>query len=481
MGAGLDKNAKIIIMSLQGKTIILGVCGGIAAYKAPDLVSGLRKLGAEVHVLLTENAKNFVSPLSLEVMSGNKVLSSNWNLDSNDPSYIPHIKYAQIADLILVAPATANAIAKMTMGLSDEILFDTILATQAPILVAPAMNSNMWTHPTVRRNLEVMMSMGYEIIEPDSGDLACGTQGVGRLAEIETIIKRSKKAVMNSKKPQGKSLNALADIEEIINDKPEAKQEGFFSRVFNKQSKPKQNFSDIVHQPNSRLLGKKVLITLGATREKIDAVRYITNHSSGKMGLALVKEALNRGMQVELITTITVNEEWVDRVTLVPVESHEDMLNALRERFLVEYNPDPAWALIMVAAVADFKPVYSYDQKIKKNPNNQNLVFELEQTSDILAEITSLKQESQVAIGFSVETENPIENAHRKVYAKNLDFIVANSPSAFGADEAEVSFVFAEKYQGLMDLEQYFGSISKQVIAINIFDNLEKLTAQKLV
>jgi phosphopantothenoylcysteine decarboxylase / phosphopantothenate---cysteine ligase len=460
-------------MSLQGKTIIIGVCGGIAAYKAPDLVSGLRKLGAEVHVLLTENAKNFVSALSLEVMSGNKVLSSNWDSSASEPGSIPHIKYAQIADLILVAPATANAIAKMTMGLSDEILFDTILATQAPILVAPAMNTNMWTHPTVRRNLEVMISMGYEIIEPDSGDLACGTHGLGRLAEIETIIKRVKKVVTTQKKPQGKGLSTLADIEEI----QAPKSESFFSRVFNKQTK--QNSSQIVHQSNSTLIGKKVLITLGATREKIDAVRYITNHSSGKMGLALVREALNRGMQVEVITTIPINEDWVDRVSVISVETHDEMLNALRQRFLAEYTSDPAWALIMVAAVADFKPVYSFDQKIKKDPNNQNLVFELEQTSDILAEIASLKNDLQVAVGFSVETENPIENAHRKVRAKNLDFIVANSPSAFGADDAEVGFVFSSNYQGLIDTEQSFGNISKQVIAINIFDNLEKIARLK--
>ena len=462
-------------MSLQGKTIILGVCGGIAAYKTPDLVSGLRKLGAEVHVLLTENAKSFVSPLSLEVMSGNKILSLN--LDPEDPSYIPHIKYAQIADLILVAPATANAIAKMTMGLSDEILFDTILATQAPIIVAPAMNSNMWTHPTVRRNLEVLISMNYEIIEPDSGELACGTQGVGRLPEIETIIKRTKKAIISSKKSQGKGLNTLAAKEEISFEEPEIKSESFFSKVFsfNKQQKPTQNFSEIIHQANSALLGKKVVITMGATREKIDAVRYITNHSSGKMGLALVKEALNRGMQVDLISTIPINEDWVDRVNLISVESHEQMYNAVQERFLGADENNPASALIMVAAVADFKPVYASDQKIKKDHHGQNLVFELEQTSDILAEIAIQKKDFQIAIGFSVETEDPIQNAHRKVSVKNLDFIVANSPSAFGADFADVSFVFSEKYRGLLDIEQSFGSISKQVIAINIFDNLEKL------
>lgn len=462
-------------MSLQGKIIILGVCGGIAAYKSPDLVSQLRKLGAEVHVVMTENAKNFTTALSLETMSGNRVLSSNWINAENNPGVIEHIRLAQIADLVVVAPATANAIAKMTMGVSDEILYDVILATKAPILVAPAMNTNMWEHATVKRNLEVLVSMGYEIIDPDSGELACGTYGAGRLAETETIIKRIKRSVLHAKKPQSESQATLAT------NKPE----GFFTKVFNfgKQEKSKQNsLEQIQVLPPGNLSGKRVIITMGATREKLDPVRYVTNHSSGKMGLALVEQALGQGMQVELITTIPVNEPWADEVNITRVESHAEMLHAVLEKFIVHpYNPSPADVLIMVAAVADYKPVTSSDHKIKKEADSDsNLILELEKTADILKEVSKIKTQDQIVVGFSVETENALENAKKKVVSKGLDLIVVNSPDAFGVDVAEVSLVFASEYADHLPQENHLGKLDKHLIAENILQAVSKIIDLKL-
>lgn len=362
-------------MNLKGKTIILAITGGIAAYKTVQLVSDLKKLGAELHVVMSKNAGKFVAPLSLEVMSENKVIGGQ-----SSEGEIDHIKLAGKADLVLIAPATANCMAKLATGISDEIIFDLVLATKAPIMIAPAMNTNMWQHAITQQNYRKLKSIGYHFIDPEHGELACKHVGQGRLAEFDSIIE---------------SVCDLIGIQQ-------------------------------------KLAGRKILISLGATREKIDPVRFLTNQSSGKMGFALIEAALAQGAQVTAVTTMDLPHR-ADKV--VRVESHEQMQAALRQEF-----PDHD-VLIMVAAVADYKPKAIAAQKIK---TQQNLTVEFEQTTDIVAELAAGKKSNQIVVAFSVETENALEKAQDKIKRKNLDLIVVNSPAAFGADEAEVSIVDAE-------------------------------------
>lgn len=366
-------------MQLQGKTIVVGISGGIAAYKSVQLVSDLKKLGAIVHVVMTKNSAQFVSPLSLEVISENKVCGHEPLTSQQE---INHIKLAEIADLILIAPATANCMAKLASGMSDEMIYDTVLATKAPVVIAPAMNTNMWQHPLTQENYRKLKAIGYNFVDPAVGELACKTVGQGRLAEFEELINK---------------------VTEMLG--------------------ADQKFS-----------GKKILITLGATREKIDPVRYLTNESSGKMGFALAREALNHSAQVTLVSTIQVPPEIkADRV--IYVESHEEMQAALRDEF-PKHD-----VLIMVAAVADYKPRAIAAQKIK---TQQSLTLEFDKTSDIVAELAASKRADQTVVAFSVETDDPINKAQDKIQRKNLDLIVVNSPAAFGADEAEVVIVDSE-------------------------------------
>jgi len=395
-------------MSLENKKIILGICGGIAAYKTVELVSQLKKRGAHVYVVLTDNASKFVSSLSLEVMSGNKVYSGQIQGENID-----HIQLADIADLILIAPATANALAKMANGISDSILFDIVLATKAPIMVAPAMNTNMWLHPSTRNNLEILKSFHYQIIEPESGDLACGHVGPGRLADIENILK-------------------------LIED----------------------NFKFTSLHTNSPFHGKKIVITVGGTRERLDPVRYISNRSSGTMGFALAREASQQGASVVLISTINNQEAWINDTQLVQVETHAEMQAALEKEF------DEADITIMVAAVADFRPTTNLDQKVKKIDGQDTLVVEMEKTPDILAGLGKRKKSHQVTIGFSVETERHLEKAQEKLKRKNLDFIVVNSPEAFASQEAQVTIMSAsEKLPAQLQLaKQAKTELAKEIL-----------------
>jgi phosphopantothenoylcysteine decarboxylase/phosphopantothenate--cysteine ligase len=469
-------------MSLEAKTIILCISGGIAAYKTPDLVSQLRKCGANVHVVVTESAQKFVSTLSLEVMSANKVHSKQ-----NEGCEIEHIELADKADLILIAPATANTMAKLTTGISDDILYDLVLATRAPILIAPAMNSNMWEHATVQRNRKVLETMNYHFVEPEFGELACGHIGQGRLAEIDTIINAAEGLIGTAKKPQSRSLAATKAQQEG----PLEKKQGSF--IFNATRVEKEPEEEI--NPNLALLqGRKIIITVGATREKIDPVRFITNRSSGKMGFALAREAVKYGADVKLISTIDNTESWTKDLELIRVETHREMYEAIFEQF-VKASPysKPADALIMVAAVSDYRPREISDQKLKSNKDSASndsqigaivnmineanarvgdLTIQLEKTPDILQEISKLKQASQAIVGFSVETENLVENARNKIRSKRLDFIVANSPEAFGADEAEVSIIASDLRADCMPMISSIPKESKNKIALKVLEYL---------
>ena len=352
--------------------IALGVCGGIAAYKAAEIVRLMQERGVRVQVVMTEAAQEFVRPLTFAALSGEKVITGMFPTEDGHPnidSAVEHIAVAQSLDALLVAPATADVLAKFAQGIANDFLTTLYLATAAPVVVAPAMNVNMWQHPATQANLETLRKRGVRIVEPGVGYLACGMTGPGRLAENEAIVA----AVMEA-------LGTSQD-----------------------------------------LAGETVLITAGPTREKIDPVRYLTNRSSGRMGYALAQAALRRGARVLLVTGPTVLTP-PGAAEITPVETAEQMREAV-----LKLLPE-ATIVIKAAAVADYRPINSAAQKIKRTGP---LTLELEPTTDILAEIAR-KKKSQVIIGFAAETENVLENARKKLISKSLDAIVVNDVSREG-------------------------------------------------
>ncbi len=357
---------------LKGKKIVLGVPGGIAIYKVVDLVSKLRKKGAEIRVVMTENAAKFVSPLLFAEISGHKAAVSMW--DGRDEFNVEHIALANWGDVLLLAPATANILAKMTYGLADDLLSTVLLAAPCPKIVCPAMNTGMYENVATQANLALLRKRGVEIMEPGCGELACGTTGAGRLPEVPEII---------------------AALERFF-----ALREG-------------------------AMRGVKVMVTAAGTREPIDPVRFIGNRSSGKMGYAIAKEALLRGAEVVLITgPSALTPPPYARV--INVETTQQMMDACMAEF-------PAVdVVIKAAAVADFKPREVAGQKIKKIHPEDGMTVILDQNPDILKTLGSVKKQ-QFLVGFAAETQNLLENAAAKVKKKNLDMIVANDVSMKGA------------------------------------------------
>lgn len=354
---------------LRGKTVILGVCGGIAAYKAVELVSRLVKLGAEVHVIMTEAAAEFVTPLTFREISGRPVHTTMWT----EPKTwnVEHIALARRADLFVIAPATANILGKLANGIADDFLSTTVMATPAPVLLVPAMNSNMYLNPATQDNLKTLQLRGFHLMEPQSGLLACGTEGIGRLPEPLEIVER-----------------ILAHF----------------------------------HTAHS-LKGYRVLVTAGGTREAIDPVRYIGNRSSGKMGYALAAAASERGASVKLVSG-PVSLSAPPGVTLISVESALEMRKAVLAAF-----PDTD-IVIKAAAVADYRPEAVADQKIKKS--SDLLTLTLTKNPDILAELGKLKT-TQFLVGFAAETQELDAHATQKLRKKNLDMLVANDVTKAGA------------------------------------------------
>ena len=360
------------------RTVVLGITGSIAAYKACDIISGLKKQSVDVHVILTRSGAEFITPLALETMSANPVVTDMFNRST--PWEVEHIALAKRADVFLVAPASANFMAKAACGIADDMLTTTLLATHAPLMIAPAMNTNMYLNPVVQRNMETLKAAGAEFIEPDSGRLACGDTGVGKLASPETIVER------------------------------------VMQRLYHKRD----------------LSGVRVLVSAGPTQERIDPVRYITNRSSGKMGYAIAEAAQERGAEVTLVSG-PVNIPAPFGVNVVNVLSSADMCAAVTGNF------DACDMLIMAAAPADFTPDYT-NQKIKKQEGG--LTLELHRTEDILASLGARKG-GRTVIGFAAETQNIKDNAARKLEKKNLDAIAANDVSGtstgFGVDENRVT------------------------------------------
>lgn len=351
---------------LKDKNVILGVTGGIAAYKSVDLASRLRKAGANVHVIMTKGAQNFVTPLTFREITGNPVTTTMWGEVTNHN--VEHIALANLADLVIVAPATANFIAKCAMGMADDMLTTTLLATKAPIFFAPAMNSNMYENQLTQKNIDVLIESGWNFIPPESGHLACGTDGVGRMPEP-------------------------ADIVDFVH----------FTMAF-----------------AADMLGIKVLVTAAGTYEPIDPVRYIGNRSSGKMGYAIAEAAKKRGAEVILVSGPSALTP-PDGVEFIGVESAAEMRDAVMEHF------SEADMIIKAAAVADYRVRNASDQKIKKNDEELTLV--LEKNPDILKELGEKKRTGQILVGFAAETQNLLEYARAKLEKKNLDMIVANDVS----------------------------------------------------
>lgn len=369
---------------LKDKNIILGVTGGIAAYKCVDLVSRLRKQGANVHVILTKGAQNFVTETVMREISGNPVVTSMWQeIQQYD---VEHIALAQLADVVLVAPATANVIAKCACGMADDMLTTTLLATKAPVFFAPAMNTNMYENSITQQNLHTLQERGCHIIDPAAGHLACGTSGVGRMLEPQELVE-----ILADFFATGKET---AEINEA--DSRQHLAEGL-------------DFS-----------GVNILVTAAGTREPIDPVRYIGNRSSGKMGYAIAEAARDLGANVTLISGPSALTPLAG-VNFFKVESARDM-----RRLVLENFPE-SQIVIKAAAVADYRVKNVADHKIKKNDEELTLV--LEKNPDILKELGQKKQKGQVLVGFAAETQNLIQYAQSKLEKKNLDMIVANDVS----------------------------------------------------
>ncbi len=395
---------------LKGKKIVLGVTGGIAAYKAVDLVSRLRKAGADVRVVMTEHAREFVTPLTFKEISGHKVCVSMW--DGSDEFNVEHIALANWADLYLIAPATANIIAKMAHGIADDLLSTTLLAMKGPVILCPAMNTNMLENPATVENLTTLRHRGVTVMNPAEGLLACGTTGGGRLPEPKDIV-------------------------------------SFTDRFFG------ENEGD--------LKGLKIMVTAGGTLENIDPVRFIGNRSSGKMGYAIAKAAASRGAEVLLIAgSVKLHDPY--GVKIVRVETTEEM----RAACLKDY--DKMDVVIKAAAVADYRPEETAPKKIKKG--DEPLPLKLVKTPDILSELGAKKRD-QVLIGFAAETDNLIENARKKIAKKNLDMIVANDVTEEGAgfscDTNVVRFIFPDGK--VLPLEK----MTKDDVAERILDMLAAL------
>lgn len=397
---------------LKGKHILLGITGSIAAYKSAVLVRNLVKQGAEVKVVMTEMAKQFITPLTMATLSKNPILVDFYNPENGD--WNSHVSLGMWADLYLIAPCSANTMGKMVSGVADNLLLTSYLSAKCKVAVAPAMDLDMYRHPSTQRNIETLRSWGVDIIEPGSGELASGLEGKGRMAEPEDIV---------------------------------CQVEAIFAR-------------------EGSMKGKKVVITAGPTREPIDPVRYITNHSSGKMAYALAREAALRGADVTLISgPVNIKPAGYPNIEVVGVTTAGEMFEATKA------NVPGADAVILCAAVADFTVAHFEDRKIKREKSNYNL--ELTPTNDIAAWVGENRNRGTVAVGFALETNDEVQNAQGKLQKKKLDMIVLNSMrdtgAGFGYDTNKVTLFFREGEPVELPLK------GKDEVAADILDNMEKL------
>lgn len=393
---------------LKGKNILIGITGGIAAYKICELIRMYKKNGANVKVIATENALNFVTKLTLQTLSQNDVAVEQFEIENYKPE---HISLADEADILVIAPTSANTISKLATGICDNLLTSVTCAFKKPVILAPAMNCNMWENKVIQENLEKLVELGYNILEPEEGFLACGYNGSGRLCSLEKIFNKSVE-ILESKK---------------------------------------------------KLLNKKIVITAGGTKEKIDTVRFISNFSSGKMGIALADEAFNQGAQVVLISTVKVNKPY----NVMSVESAIEMKDAVNEEF------KEADCLIMAAAVADYRAKEVSETKMKKTSTDE-ISIDLIKNPDILKEMSSLKKDGQIVVGFCAESENVIEFAKEKIQKKGCDFLIANDVSrsdiGFSSDYNEVYIL--DKNSNITKIERAAKSKIAREILNKIYENI---------
>ncbi len=398
---------------LQGKTVVLGVTGGIAAYKMPNLASALVKLGCNVQVLMTQNATQFITAVTFETLTGNKALVDTF--DRNFSFQVEHIAVADQADLVMIAPATANVIAKLAHGLADDMLTTTVLACNCPKIVVPAMNTKMYENPVTQDNLNTLRRYGWEVVEPTSGYLACGAVGKGKLPEPEVLL-------------------------QVI-------------------------LHDLAHEKD--MMGKKVLVTAGPTQEALDPVRYLTNHSSGKMGYAIAQAAARRGAQVTLVSG-PVALKRLPYVETVDVVSAQEMFEAVAVR-AAEQD-----ILIKAAAVADYRPMMVAEDKMKKS--DDALSIPLERTQDILGWLGQHRQPGQFLCGFSMETQNMVENSRKKLEKKRVDMIAANNlkveGAGFGVDTNLLTLITKD---GMDELPM----VTKEAAADLLLDSILKRMEEK--
>lgn len=391
---------------LKGKNIILGVTGSIAAYKIASLASMLMKQGCNVHVMMSQNATNFINPITFETLTGNKCLVNTF--DRNFQYSVEHVSLAKLADVVMVAPASANVISKIAHGMADDMLTTTVLACKCKKIIAPAMNTNMYENPIVQDNLKLCASYGMEIIDPAVGYLACGDTGAGKMPEPEVLYEYIEKEVTC----------------------------------------------------NKDLSGKKILVTAGPTIEAIDPVRFISNHSTGKMGYAVAKAAYLRGAEVTLVTGRTETKKPLF-AKVIEVESAKEMFNAVKDCHMEQD------AIIKAAAVADYRPKTVGTEKTKKTDGD--MTVELERTDDILLWLGQHRREGQFLCGFSMETQNMLENSRKKLDKKNIDMIVANNlkmaGAGFGTDTNIVTLITRERDQ---ELEM----MTKDEVAHRILDEI---------
>ena len=399
---------------LKGKTVLLGVTGGIASYKSASLASLLVKAGAQVHVLMTENAKNFINPITFETLTGHKCVTDTF--DRNFEFNVEHVALAKKADLVMIAPATANVIAKLAHGIADDMLTTTVLACRCPKIIAPAMNTAMYENQITQDNMDLLRKYGMEVITPACGHLACGDTGAGKMPEPETLIQYI--------------------------------------------------YRELAHKKDMK--GLKVLVTAGPTQESIDPVRYITNHSSGKMGYCIARACMLRGADVTLVSgrTALTPPMFVD---VVPVISAKDMYESVTSR------SNDMNIIIKAAAVADYRPASVADEKMKKA--DAELSIALESTDDILKYLGEHKTSGQFLCGFSMETQNMLENSKKKLVKKNLDMIVANNLKVKGAGfETDTNIVTMITPDSVCELEL----MSKEDVAFRLTDKiLELMEPQK--
>ena len=399
--------------ALSGKSVVLCVTGGIAAYKAADIISRLRKKGVNVFVIMTKSATEFITPLTLEVLSGNRVVTDMFSRDFTWE--VEHISLAKRADVFVIAPATANVIGKAAHGIADDMVTTTLMATKAPMVIAPAMNTGMYENPVVQENITILENRGVRFVQPASGRLACGDSGKGKLAEPETIVNEICAAAM------------------------------------------KQD-----------LKGKTILVTAGPTREAIDPVRFISNHSTGKMGYAIAQNASMRGAKVILVSG-PVALETPYGVERVNVSSARDMHDAVISRL------DKVDWVIKSAAVGDYRPETTADEKIKKKDDDMSI--SLVRNPDILAEIGSKKQNHQLVCGFSMETQDLLNNSRAKLQKKNCDMLVANNLKTEGAGFAHDTNVATLLYRD--GTHEPLSLMQKDDLASIVLDRLLKLSEQK--